>query len=357
MITQIQSIADIQQLVQDGFTDWAQFGYVTVREHDGLLIFNYNAMAQYHGDWNFFERVSRGLVLNKNTAEVVARGFDKFFNWFEGGRVARGHIVSITEKMDGSLGILYLHNGQYHITTRGSMESEQGQWATEFLNANYDLSGLDDLYSLLFEIIYPENRIVVDYGDRKDLVLLAVRNRHTGAYLPFFPDVYELGIHYGFTLPQVYTFNDVTQLIEQTGVLDVNHEGYVVEFSDGQRFKFKGDRYLEMHKLIVSLTFKNILRAVQSNDIERILETVPDEFLGDVREWLTQIEATVVDIETRTTVAFEQAPKDTRKDFALWVNKHHRDLSTYLFARVDNRPIRPLVYEKHDWSALAEASS
>lgn len=352
MIDEIRSITDIQTLIKQGNSEWSTYGYVTVKGHDGLLIFNYNAMAQYHSEWNFFERVSRGLIFDAQTAEIVARGFDKFYNWFEGGRVATGHIVTVTEKMDGSLGILYRHRGQYHITTRGDLTSPQGEWATEFLNTHYDLTGLDDRYTLLFEIIYPDNRIIVDYGSREDLVLLAARNRFTGKYLPFFPDVYELAHQYGFTLPTVYTFNDVTQLIEQTGMLDSNHEGYVVEFADGSRFKFKSDRYLELHKLITSLTFKNILRAMQNNNIQGILDTVPDEFLDDVKTWIQQIETTVNGIQSEVEHVFNQAPKDNRKQFAMWINKHHRDLSTYLFAHLDNRPIKPLIYEKHDWSEL-----
>lgn len=354
MCQKINSIADIQSLVRANYTDWSAQGYVTVNEHDGLLIFNYNAMAQYHGAWNFFELASRGLVLNDKTGEIVARGFDKFFNWFEGGRVARGHIVSVTEKLDGSLGILYRHHGQYRVTTRGSLTSPQVKWATQFLNDTYNLSGLDEAYTLLFEIIYPDNRIVVDYGNREDLVLLAVRNRFTGDYLPFFPEVYELGKSYGFTLPQVYTFNDVTQLIEQTGIIDANHEGYVVEFADGNRFKFKGDRYIELHKLITSLTFKNVLKAIQNNDLQQILDTVPDEFLGDVKTWIQQIQTTVDDIKAQTEKVFQQAPKSNRKQFALWVNKHQRSLSMYLFARMDDKPLEPLIYNKFDWSSIID---
>lgn len=349
MLSEIQSITDIQTLVLEQYRDWSKYGYVTVNEHDGLLIFNYNAMAQFHSEWNFFERVSRGLVLDKTTAEVVARGFDKFYNWLEGGRVAHGYIVTVTEKMDGSLGILYRHHGQYCITTRGSLTSEQGQWATDFLNTHYDLSNLDSQYTFLFEIIYPDNRIVVDYGEREDLVLLAIRNRNTGDYLPFFPDVYEMGQHYGFSLPRTYIFNDVTQLIEETGTLDANHEGYVVEFADGSRFKFKSDRYLELHKLIHSLTFKNVLKAVQSNTIQHILETVPDEFLGDVKQWLAFIDQTIHDIQSRVETVFQQAPTSSRKEFAMWVNKYHRDIGIYLFAYLDEYPLEPLIYAKHDW--------
>lgn len=74
--------------MREGFTDWQRYGNVTVRRKDDLLIFNYNTMAQYEGRWNFFERVSRGLIINHQTGEIVARAFDKFFNWGEGGRTS-----------------------------------------------------------------------------------------------------------------------------------------------------------------------------------------------------------------------------------------------------------------------------
>ena len=59
---------------------------MVVRRKGELAIFNYTKAAQFAERWNFFERVSRGLILNAVTGEVVARSFDKFFNWGEGGR-------------------------------------------------------------------------------------------------------------------------------------------------------------------------------------------------------------------------------------------------------------------------------
>jgi RNA ligase len=156
-LEEITSISDIQSLVISGFNNWKQYGEVTVTESADLLIFNYNPKAQYEGRWNFFERVSRGLIIQRHTGEIVARAFDKFFNWFENGRRSSGHIVSITEKTDGSLGILYRINGDYHIATRGSFHSEQAQWATKYLRDNFNLSDLPKEITLLFEIVYPEN--------------------------------------------------------------------------------------------------------------------------------------------------------------------------------------------------------
>jgi RNA ligase len=343
-ISEITSIANIQQLAVSGFDNWKQYGEVTVAADGDLLIFNYNPKAQYEGRWNFFERISRGLIVNRRTGEIVARPFDKFFNWFEGGRKASGHMVTITEKMDGSLGILYRLNGEYRIATRGAFHSEQAEWATKFLKDNFDLSDLPTELTLLFEIVYPENRVVVNYHGLATLILLAARNRLTGEYLPFFPDVYELGQRYGFTLPKVYTFNNVTEILERLGAIPVDDEGYVVEFSDGERFKFKGDRYLELHRLISGLSFKHTLEAMASGGVDYIVAQIPDEFLVQFKEWVHEIEDTVADIKARAQLAFDQAPKATRKDFALWVLAEHKDIAPYLFAMFDGKPIEPIIY-------------
>lgn len=326
---------------------------MTVRQKDDLLIFNYTTMAQYAERWNFFECVSRGLIINHQTGEIVARAFDKFFNWGEGGRTSNAPIVTIMEKVDGSLGVLYRHKGKYRIATRGTLDSVQGIWATTFLRAHYDLSGLADELTLMFEIIYPENRIIINYGERQDLVLIGARNRFTGDYLPF-SKVQELGKRYGFSIPKVYHFDDIPSLIANTQALDNSAEGYVVEFADGQRFKFKSLRYLELQRLLVSLTFKNVLKAVQSGSIDTILAMIPDEFLHEARNWITEIRMTIQRVMEEVQTAFDSAPKTSRKEFALWVTTHHLSLSRYLFARLDGKDIEPLIYQHHTWGHEGE---
>lgn len=143
-MNEITSIADIHRLVTQGFTDWKQLGDVSVERDGDLLIFNFTAQAQYEGRWNFFERVSRGLIIHAGTGEIVARAFDKFYNWLQDGKTSGGHIVSVTEKMDGSLGILYRVNGEYKISTRGNFHSDQAEWATKFLKEHFTLDDLPD---------------------------------------------------------------------------------------------------------------------------------------------------------------------------------------------------------------------
>ncbi len=341
----IEKIADIQTLLKQGFTDWQSLGNISVGEKGNLRLFNYTSKAQFAGRWNFLERVSRGLIFNVYTGEVVARPFDKFFKFGEGGRFTTASILNVTQKMDGSLGILYRDNGSYRIGTRGIFDSEQSCWATEFLNKRFDLRKLPNSLTLLFEIIYPGNRVVIDYQGKEDLVLLAGRNRRKGQYLPF-NQVQDISENFGFPLPRVYQFSRVEDIVQATSDLDLSKEGWVAEFADGQRFKFKGAEYLKIHKLINSLSFKNTLTCVKEGTLDTLYDIIPDEFLGDVNGWVKEIGSMVKLVKGLAETAFDLAPKDTRKDFALWVKENEPGLSSYLFAMLDGKPIEPLVYRQ-----------
>lgn len=349
---EIESMGDIQSLAQAGFDNWLEYGDVNVVERGDLLLFDYTTAAHIANRWNFFERTCRGLMVNRRSGEIVARPFEKFFYWLRG-RKTNGHIVTVTEKLDGSLGILFRHKGEILIATKGSFFSPQARWATQFLHAHYDLTGLPEELTLLFEIIYPDNRIIVDYGTREDLVLLAARNRFSGAFLPFFPDMYELAQRHGFSLPRVYAFNQINEIIAQTGAIGTNFEGWVVEFSDGQRFKFKMDDYVEIHKLLRGLDFPNTLKAVAKGDINYILQTVPEAFLGDVKQWVAEIQAAVDDLEAQTRLVFSDAPRDSREAFVAWVREQHPALEPYLLAVWDGQDLKALIYAQAFEARLA----
>lgn len=340
----ITSLADIQALAQAGFDNWQHFGEVKATFRGDLLLLDYSSRAHIINRWNYFERVARGLVLNHKTGEIVARPFDKFFYWLTSDHKTSGHITTITEKVDGSLGILFRNNGQYHVTTKGTFFSPQARWATKYLRDTYDLTGLGDEWTLLFEIIYPENRIIVDYGDKTDLVLLAARNRFTGAYLPFFPDLYTLSERFGFTLPRVFNFNSVDDIIAATSDDYDNFEGWIAEFSDGMRFKFKTDRYLEIHRYIRELDFASVLNAVREDNIDYILNMMPDENLGSVYEWVEHIRETVAHINAKTVQAFVNAPRRSSAEYEAWIQQHHPQLTRYLMALWQGKDIEPLIY-------------
>lgn len=338
----MNSIKELQKLILQGETDWEQYGDVRATYKNDLVLFNYTHDAQYNCRWNWFERVSRGLILSTKSGEVVARPFDKFYNWLEGGRKVSGHIVTITTKIDGSLGILYRDNG-FKIATRGSFDGEQATWATKHLQW-YEPNIPEDL-TLLFEIIYPENRIVIDYGNMEELILLAARNRFTGEYLPFYPNLYELADSLGFLTPEIFDFNNVDDIIEACASLSVESEGWVVEFSDGQRVKFKGDRYVELHRLVTNATFKRVLEAVRDNTYGWMVKDIPDELMDQIREWKQEIDRVVEHTVEKVESVYEEIKgASDRKAFAASAN-NHQSIAPYLFCKLDGKDYVERIYK------------
>lgn len=157
--------------------------YVNVQKHPtaDLYIYNYSATCQYDQMWNEVTLACRGLIRD-GQGNVVARPFKKFFNYEQVPDLPAENFIA-TEKMDGSLGILYFVGDTPFIATRGSFVSEQAQKATEILRTKYGHVVFNPEHTYLFEIVYKQNRIVVDYGDLEDLILLAVIETATGKEL------------------------------------------------------------------------------------------------------------------------------------------------------------------------------
>jgi RNA ligase len=179
--------------------------------------------------------------------------------------------------MDGSLGIAYRSSRGWEISTRGSFESEQAAVATSLLNGKYadSMAKMNPNWTYLFEIIYPENRIVVDYGKEEKLVLLGVIMTTTDHEIPLLPLFADLG----FPLPRVFEAQDLESLPRDTQ----NFEGYVVRFENGLRVKVKLDDYVRLHKLMTGITPNRIWEMLASGqDVEAMVKELPDEMYEEV---------------------------------------------------------------------------
>lgn len=347
----IKSFKDLQQLITsvpnpETEIDWHSYGEVNVKRDDNLLLFSYMKTCQFKLpiEWNWFERVSRGLVVDIGTGEVLALPFEKFWNYGE--VFPTGEPIEITEKLDGSLGICFYNpwKDKWQIVTRGSFDSEQAQWAQEYLDEHYDLFKVNPNLTLLFEIIYPENRIVVDYGDRNTLILIGMRSSVAGTdfWLPSLKGFSDL---YKFPLPKVYAVEDISSLVEKAESLGVSAEGWVVRYSDGTRVKVKGLAYLEAHRWLNQITPKRIAGLLALGDLSFIKE-VPESVRPEVERVVCEVAEEAFHIRNRVEDAFVNAPKESRKEFALWVKENHPELSFYLFKRLDGKFDESLIYEK-----------
>ena len=263
-------------------------GNINVQKHKNFdyYIYNYAQTVQFQKLWDEVTIDSRGLILD-GSGNIIARPFKKFFNLQEHDikEIPFDSPYTVFEKMDGSLGITYKgEDDKVYIATRGSFESEQAIKATEMLHSNpelYDIvySNSED-YTFLFEIIYPSNRIVVNYGDDEKLVLLGSYHKETGEFT--FPETYKKFLP-SLEIPKRFDISSIDEL-QNSG--ETNFEGYVIRFDNDFRVKVKLDEYVRLHRLMTNISNVSIWESLKNgDDLESLLKDVPDEFY----EWVSVI--------------------------------------------------------------------
>jgi len=276
-------------------------GWVERNDHPSLpiSIYNYSRKTQYEGKWDDITLKTRGLVLDTE-GNVIAKSFDKFFNYEElvGNKWVESKIPNepfeVFEKMDGSLGILFNYNDEWILATKGSFTSDQAIRGMEILK-KYRYEKLIKGFTYLFEIIYPENRIVCEY-DFEDLILLAVVDNKDGYELRIHDDNIHLeGIRFrnlynnlGFKVVKKY--DGVRDYSELKSKILQNAEGFVIKFENGVRMKIKGEEYVRLHRILTGFSTYDIWEHLKDGkDVMELVEKVPDEFDKWVKEQVSTL--------------------------------------------------------------------
>jgi RNA ligase len=276
----------LHEMVRDRYVN------VTRHPHEHLAIYNYGQRAQFDNVWNDATLQCRGLIVS-DRGEVVARPFRKFFNLSQLDSVPDGYFVA-HEKMDGSLGVAYVaSDGMPCIATRGSFTSEQAVWATGWLRDNLQhaawvLDIIGQGCTPLFEIVYPNNRIVVDYGDRAELVYLTSIDIATGE---------DIGTH-GWPGASAETYDGLS-LDDIAAMAQPNAEGFVLRWPKcGTRAKVKFDEYVRLHRLLTGVNARTIWDLLaNSQPLDDLISVVPDEFYEWVHATVDTLHERFTDIE------------------------------------------------------------
>lgn len=182
----------------------------------------------------------------------------------------------VFEKADGSLGIIYYYNNEWCVNTRGSFNSDQAVRAKEILK-KYDMSTVNTDLTLLVEIIYPENKIVIDYKGEEKLILLAANHKVklTEVSREYLEKTAEMT-----GMPIVQKFNyTIKEMMELQKTIPKDQEGFVVRFADGLRVKIKGEEYLRIHRLISQVTPLAFWDSMVDGKVRKdFLKELPEEY-------------------------------------------------------------------------------
>jgi len=334
MSIQLSSILDLGLLDR-----MVSEGYVRINTSEtGISIYNYTQKAQYESVWNEATTTARGLIVSAD-GHVIARPFRKFFNLAQLGTIPAGTPV-FDEKLDGSLGIGYrTTHGEPAIATRGSLTSDQAQWATAWLAANPTCADwvdsiLTEQVTPLFEIIYPENRIVVEYGDRAELALLACIDIGTGR------DIERCDWPGTFAAEEAITMDELSTMDEP------NAEGYVLRWPCGTRAKAKFPNYVRLHKLLTGVNARTIWDLLANGQpLDDLLAVVPDEFYDWVHVTVAQLRTEFEAVEVDAIAILDSVPEGDRRSQAEFILARAENPSI-IFAMLDDKPYADAIWRQ-----------
>lgn len=343
-------------------------------DRTGLKLATYSKTYQlehYSDPWDPIVQNCRGVIFDTtDDYKIVALPFAKFFNYGEAGihtPAPGAKIEGIYEKVDGSLGIIFYWHSKWHITTRGSLNSDIGVEAQKMLDEVLQEKGHltytdEHLYTYLVEILYPENRICVNYGDARKLVFLGARRKDTGtclfdiewtlmtSHLLWIPHYFEHVKHFDLA-----NFDAVVAYVNsQKGD---EFEG-VVMVIDGELYKVKGEDYKRLHRIFSHFSFKRVLEAAQDGTIDQMKLVLPEEFLDLANEYITKIQERVDQMCEKVFDAFQRLPGygSTKKDFALAVIDQYKGtfIPPFVFKLFDMRELEYETVSHQDYWLLLQ---
>jgi hypothetical protein len=298
-------------------------------EFPNLVCFKYNQI-----DSPFAEplvRECRGIILDESDGwRVVARTFDKFFNYGEGHAAPIDWPTArVQEKCDGSLMQLYWYRDAWRVASSGmpdasghvmSVQQDGTESFAALFWATFKALGFafperrEFTYAL--ELMTPQNRVVVPHA-QPALVLLAARSVETGE------EVRPATVWSGPPVVREFSlasFDDCLASFERIDPL--RQEGYVVVDGRWNRVKVKHPGYVAIaHMAGGGFTPRRVLDVVRSGETGEILANFPewrplfDDLGGRFSGLVAELDASLA------ALAHIPAGKEGQKAFALEANR------------------------------------
>lgn len=360
-------------------------GWITRRAHPTLpiSILTYSRGCQYDRHWTPATIACRGLVVEDSTDRIVAHCFPKFFNTgehehgFDYAPPLPDEPFEVFDKVDGSLGIVFHYDGAWRVASKGSFISEQAQWGQRWLDAHpLHAEQLVPGNTYLAEIVYPENRIVVNNGDEQTLVLLAVYGpdgaeqlvqRHREDWCAMGGRV--VWAWPALPLPELVKMAALNEKLDGSAATGSDAEGWVIRYVSGIRAKVKFAEYVRLHKVLTGVNARDIWRALAvtvlgpaadakrtaqalncsaadiealrrvADPLEALLDGVPDEFDAWVRGICADLTEHAAALEAEIEDAFAERAhlRDDRAAFARSAQGLDPAVKAAMFLKLDGK--------------------
>lgn len=272
---------------------------------------------------------ARGLILDEaESFRVVRYGLKRFYNEGEAGAAQIDLSTAwATEKIDGSLVMLYYYDG-WHMSTRSTFDARDASVGTTGLtfedlikramktqHLSFDM--FNTCYTYVFELVSPESQVIIHYPQTA-LYFLMARDNITLEEVDLWssskllrPDQY-----------RVTTMKEIQEYVSK--FKGEQFEGLVVEDAQHHRVKVKNLNWLRLHKLYNNgrMDDEAALELIMSGEDSEYLTYFPQhrKLFERVRRFYsaTKLGANLADGRDYLTMC------GSRKEFAFFVKEHYK---------------------------------
>lgn len=341
--------------------------------HDVILI-----SPQAYPKWTNQDLIFRSSMWAKEadgTYTLISAGFPKFFNLGEAPNIIPDPVkltnTSIVEKLDGSLLTVTNYDHNLIHRTRGTFDASKldNGYEIDILRTKYPRAFFNQWinnneYSLIYEWLSDEQKIIIGYPDCPDIRLVGCV-KHSDYSLVSQNDLDDIAIKIGVKRPKRFEFSDLNTLITEIKALK-GEEGCCIYFNNDQDIKkVKSDWYLVLHAFKAECSLEKILdifiefdQPNYSDFYTQILNRFDYECAQMAMPYISQIcdvkqqVRSIVDGMHRFVAGLSNL--QTRKDKALKIIEAYGQTNRagFVFLILDNKPFDKEVYKKLYWQCL-----
>ena len=278
--------------------------FVNEKPFGGISSFNFTRKAFDNKEWDGITTKARGLYIDTEHNEVVARGYEKFFNLNEVSETKPESLsrnlafpVRAYVKDNGFLGIVSTdHDGNIIFASKSTLNGDHAQMIKDALYGIYGADVVEKIrdysynnkVSFVFEVINKEqDPHIIKYKKNECILLDIIRNDIKFEKLGYesMCDVAKLiGLEHNYLADIILDYKELSRYIENASSTDFKYqtdriddeciEGFVFEDANGFMFKLKTHYYNEWKMLrgaavkifrSGNINFTGALQSVESN--------------------------------------------------------------------------------------------
>lgn len=321
--------------------------HIDVKEDKYFPLLNLCYSQTMSPKFDSFVQKCRGLVVDKETLEIVAHPFNRFFNYGEGKEQLSYDLKNLTyyEKVDGSLIKIYWYKTKWLIGTKGQAVCSNKNFENfsfydlvlEALNLKNDEEfqqwcfeeKLDKELTYLFEITSKHNCVVVPHSKTELWFLATVSKQGEVIQNPYDLDFSKTSHSLLIKKPKQYNFEDIDEASIFSKNLPFNDEGYVIYSNKQPVFKIKSPAYVQIHLMSDKNALYNEKPAIKL------------VYLGEVAEYLTYFPT-----EKDKFLAYDNAKNAMVEDMIKsFLEVRNSDLDQKSFAEsIKNHPYKHVLF-------------